>query len=149
MVTAPQLAAQPPRVHPGGLDAGGNHARSHRIIAQHGTHRLGVPFVERPRRTEPQHAHSVPDRTPVVLPATPGRRNDQGSESQSGPTGHDTVTCGAPSSPVDSISSAMRMASSISVSTILCSGTVLITSPLTKIWPLPLPEATPRSASRA
>ena len=29
------------------------------------------------------------------------------------------------------------------------SGTVLITSPRTKIWPLPLPEATPRSASRA
>ena len=29
------------------------------------------------------------------------------------------------------------------------SGTVLMTSPLTKIWPLPLPEATPRSASRA
>ena len=41
------------------------------------------------------------------------------------------------------------MASSISVSTICDSGTVLMTSPLTKIWPLPLPEATPRSASRA
>ena len=41
------------------------------------------------------------------------------------------------------------MASSISVSTIWDSGTVLTTSPLTKIWPLPLPEATPRSASRA
>ena len=27
--------------------------------------------------------------------------------------------------------------------------TVLITSPRTKIWPLPLPDATPRSASRA
>ena len=43
----------------------------------------------------------------------------------------------------------MRMASSISVSTIIASGTVLTTSPLTKIWPLPLPDATPRSASRA
>ena len=47
------------------------------------------------------------------------------------------------------MSSAIRIASSISVSTICDSGTVLMTSPLTKIWPLPLPEATPRSASRA
>src|ERR1700733_15129116 len=35
------------------------------------------------------------------------------------------------------------------VSTIWDSGTVAITLPRTKIWPLPLPEATPRSASRA
>ncbi len=41
------------------------------------------------------------------------------------------------------------MASSINVSTIFDSGTVLMTSPFTKICPLPLPEATPRSASRA
>ena len=47
------------------------------------------------------------------------------------------------------MSSAIRIASSMSVSTIWDSGTVLMTSPLTKIWPLPLPEATPRSASRA
>ena len=40
-------------------------------------------------------------------------------------------------------SSAIRRASSINVSTICDSGTVLMTSPLTKIWPLPLPEATP------
>ena len=33
------------------------------------------------------------------------------------------------------------MASSINVSTIWASGTVLITSPLTKICPLPLPES--------
>jgi hypothetical protein len=52
-------------------------------------------------------------------------------------------------SPTTSIVSASFMASSMSVSTMACSGTVLITSPLTKIWPLPLPEATPRSASRA
>ena len=38
------------------------------------------------------------------------------------------------------MSSAMRIASSIRVSTIWDSGTVLITSPLTKICPLPLPE---------
>ena len=37
----------------------------------------------------------------------------------------------------------------ISVATISDSGTVLMTWPFTKIWPLPLPEATPRSASRA
>src|SRR6266508_6154451 len=61
----------------------------------------------------------------------------------------DTVTVGCPGSPSAApILSAMRMASSIRVSTILDSGTVLMTSPLTKIWPLPLPEATPRSASR-
>ena len=63
-----------------------------------------------------------------------------------------TVTDGAPadSSSIGSpISSARRMASSMRVSTIWLSGTVLMTSPLTKIWPLPLPEATPRSASRA
>ena len=47
------------------------------------------------------------------------------------------------------ISSAIRRASAISVSTICDSGTVLMTLPLTKICPLPLPEATPRSASRA
>ena len=40
------------------------------------------------------------------------------------------------------MSSAMRMASSMRVSTICDSGTVLMTSPLTKIWPLPLPDAT-------
>ena len=42
--------------------------------------------------------------------------------------------------------SARRMASSIRVSTMADSGTVAMTSPRTKIWPLPLPEATPRSA---
>src|SRR5690606_22335210 len=47
------------------------------------------------------------------------------------------------------ISLAIRIASSMRVSTIIASGTVLMTSPLTKIWPLPLPDATPRSASRA
>src|SRR3954468_19816984 len=45
--------------------------------------------------------------------------------------------------------SAILSASSMRVSTIACSGTVLTTSPLTKICPLPLPDATPRSASRA
>ena len=43
----------------------------------------------------------------------------------------------------------MRFASAMSVATISDSGTVLMTSPFTKIWPLPLPDATPRSASRA
>src|SRR6476661_7799544 len=52
-------------------------------------------------------------------------------------------------SPSRSIDSAMRMASSMRVSTMSFSGTVLMTSPRTKIWPLPLPLATPRSASRA
>ena len=51
--------------------------------------------------------------------------------------------------PSFSICSAIFIASSIRVSTIFDSGTVLMTSPFTKIWPLPLPEATPRSASRA
>src|SRR5665647_3337258 len=64
-----------------------------------------------------------------------------------------TVTMGPEDFPSPStgspISSASRMASSIRVSTIWDSGTVLMISPLTKIWPLPLPDATPRSASRA
>src|SRR5699024_2609227 len=65
--------------------------------------------------------------------------------------GQPTLTCAPAVSPSTGspISSAIRLASSMRVSTIWDSGTVLMTSPLTKICPLPLPEATPRSASRA
>src|SRR5690606_38823754 len=59
------------------------------------------------------------------------------------------TTTGSPTGASAPISSAMRCASAMRVATISDSGTVLMTSPFTKIWPLPLPEATPRSASRA
>ena len=52
------------------------------------------------------------------------------------------MTCGSPPASIDSAS---FIASSISVSTIACSGTVLTTWPRTKICPLPLPEATPEA----
>src|SRR5690606_13942458 len=58
-------------------------------------------------------------------------------------------TCAVPTAASGPISSAMRFASSMRVATMSDSGTVLMTWPLTKICPLPLPDATPRSASRA
>src|SRR5690606_33326081 len=59
------------------------------------------------------------------------------------------TTTGSPTGASAPISSAMRCASAMRVATISDSGTVLMTSPFTKICPLPLPDATPRSASRA
>src|SRR6266542_962901 len=60
------------------------------------------------------------------------------------------VTSGLPlAAPEALYSSASSLASCISESTISDSGTVRITWPPRKIWPLPLPEATPMSASRA
>ncbi len=86
------------------------------------------------------------DRADLQLPGRPAR--GQGRGRRDGHAQGDAHDLQYPS-PATSIVSASFMASSISVSTMACSGTVLITSPLTKIWPLPLPEATPRSASRA
>src|SRR5690606_30258931 len=64
--------------------------------------------------------------------------------------GHQAVmTWAVPGAASGPISAAIRLASSISVCTMSASGTVLMTSPLTKICPLPLPDATPRSAARA
>ena len=77
--------------------------------------------------------------------AVPGRR--PGSRSSVGRD--DRAGRRLPGALGDEPCSARRMASSIRVSTIWDSGTVAITLPRTKIWPLPLPEATPRSASRA
>src|SRR5699024_9551150 len=63
--------------------------------------------------------------------------------------GQPTEMEGSPAETSSPILAVIRLASARRVSTISSSWTVLMTSPLTKIWPLPLPEATPRSASRA
>ncbi len=86
----------------------------HRVARQQGEDLVDVVRPEHPQLTGPTRIDRVAhERSPVV--AQP------------------TETVAPPEPAASSIVSAMRMASSISVSTICDSGTVLITSPLTKI----------------
>src|SRR5581483_5114975 len=117
----PHLGAQSPRVEPARLDPGRHEHVRDRVAGEQVEHLVHVAVVKDADRGRGAHLRS-----------------------------QETATTGSPdASPAASISSAMRMACSTRVSTISASGTVFTTSPLTKICPLPLPDATPRSASRA
>src|SRR5690242_14849015 len=104
----------------------------HHRVAREQLQRLGeVGGAEQPQAVlSPEHAveptRPGPPRT--RLEARPQRRWKESGQPA-------TVTEGEPDSPSTGvpISSAIRIASSMSVSTICDSGTVLITSPLTKI----------------
>ena len=100
----------------------------------HVAHHRNPTFLDRAEQGRSRHWHSF-----CGLRAAAGLRPQL------------TVTTGEPGADasVPPCCSASRMASSMSVSTIWDSGTVLITSPLDEDLALPLPDATPRSASRA
>src|SRR5262249_6120554 len=139
----PQLAANRVGVQSVIGNPGGHHARADRILVENPAHRSTVTHHRNPSLTDDaakgrsRHADSFCDGCLA--------RVGHYQRSQL------TVTTGEPLAVDPSVpdSLANRIASSINVSTICASGTVLMTSPRTKICPLPLPDATPRSASRA
>ena len=108
-----------------------------------------MPVVStRPARTHAATG-SVASSRCTAASSDSSRTRAVGVRSTEGTRGSADADDGRPGGHAAALSSAIRMASSMRVSTIWDSGTVLTTSPLTKIWPLPLPDATPRSASRA
>src|SRR5699024_7917441 len=130
-VDRPQFPSETARRKPGRLNLRGDHTAADRIRGERGIHRRSIPVIKQPCTSKPQHST---------------QRARSHRETKNYPL---TVTAGSPSPVSMPLSSAIRDASSINVSPICASGTVLMTSPLTKICPLPFPEATPRSASRA
>ena len=59
----PQLAAEPPRIQPGHLDARGDHAGGHRILIQRRAYSPAVPVVKEPRSGDTKHVSTLPYRS--------------------------------------------------------------------------------------
>src|SRR6185312_1104506 len=61
----PELAAEPPRIQPGHLDARGDHAGGHRILIQRRAYSPAVPVVKEPRSGDTKHVSTLPYRFPA------------------------------------------------------------------------------------
>src|SRR5215208_159438 len=128
---APDRAAQAGLFQAGCPNSRGHHDVLDRVDGQHPNCRWKVLPIQNPDISRPAaQSHGRATR-------------------ESGGLFHDQTTLTSAAPAPSGMVSPNAIASSINVSTMSPSRTVLITSPRTKIWPLPLPEATPRSASRA